>query len=110
MVLEHDADIGQRPVEAPAIHEDLPAARREKPGTDQHQRTLPAARGPDEADELTGADGEGNAVERGEHAVAGRTSLGDRAPDDRSTAGHGRTRASCHGCLYDGHPGGLTGR
>src|SRR5262249_60867852 len=72
-----------RPQQALAVETNVTAVRRVQPGDHVERRGLPGAVGPDQADDLSGADREGDAVERDDAAEA----LGDAADFEES---HGR--------------------
>ena len=97
VVLEHDADVGQRLFRA--------ACRRrgsrlrsggDQPGGDQHQRALAAARRSDQRHELAALDRERHVLDRGEDLLLAGKALGDAATLDRGAAGR-------HGSGLRGH-------
>src|SRR5262249_58127276 len=79
VVLEHHAAVAGRAGDLPAAHHHLASGRLLESGNETQQRRLAAARGADEADELSRPDREIDAGERFDLAVAGRKALGHAA-------------------------------
>jgi hypothetical protein len=94
--LEHDAEVGLRPVDDAAGDARLARAREVQPRDDAQQRALAAARRPDDREELAGADRQVDRVERVRLAPGAPVGLRDAAQLDvsRSSPDDGRAGAS----------------
>jgi hypothetical protein len=77
--LEHEAQIGA------TIPSELAGARLGQPGDQPQYRTLAAARGAEQADELAGADGEADILQRGSAIGEALADIVER--DDREQGG-----------------------
>ena len=78
----NDAAFGSRSGDRLAVERRAPAGRRFEAGYDIEQRALAAARGADDGQELSGADGNVDRFQRLHRIGAGAETLGDALDDE----------------------------